>query len=161
MGHDNVRNVIVHRITELIGDCILLRGQQVVAASHKAQQLAVGLAFDEESAHGGGQVSAAVQSNDPVIGRFSGGEEERFELPRLHFLGDVVGDHFEVGLLFVLFVHLLHQLLSRLHTNHNVSILRSQILYGEMYMGRLRRKCIPVPHQCPQSCESRSPSKRR
>lgn len=131
MGHDNVRNVVVHGITELSRDCILLRGQQVVAASHKAQQLAVGLAFDEESAHGGGQVSAAVQSNDSVIGRLGGGEEERFELLRLHFLGDVVGDHFEVGLPFVLFVHLFHQLPSRFHTNHIVPILRSQILYNE------------------------------
>ena len=74
VGRDDVRNIIVHGITELRGDCIFLRGQQVVTASHKAKQFAVRLALDEESAHGGGQISTAMESNDSIIRLFCGVE---------------------------------------------------------------------------------------
>ena len=58
--HHDVGDVVVHGIAVGGGGGVLLRREQVVAASDEAQHLATRSALSEETAHGGGQIAAAM-----------------------------------------------------------------------------------------------------
>ena len=117
MRHHDVGDVVIHGIAVGGGSGVLLRCEEVVAASDEAQHLAARTALDEETAHGGRQIATAMQADNPVtrLDTLSlrqrvngGGEEKRFQLLGLHLLRDVIGDHSEVRLALVLLVHLRH-----------------------------------------------------
>lgn len=64
--HHDVGDIVVHGIAVGDGGGVLLRREQVVAASDEAQHLATRSALGEETAHGGRQVAAAMQADEPV-----------------------------------------------------------------------------------------------
>lgn len=99
--------------------------------------------LDEQATHGGGEVSATVQTDETVVGNghvethafagsLFGDEDEPLQVPGFQTFEDVVGDHVEV-VCCILAIHLLHQLRLRLHTDHRVLILAGEKLWwGEM-----------------------------
>lgn len=110
--------------------------EQIVAAANEGEKSAMGVCFDEQATHGGGEVAAAMQTDEAIIGRvyahtftgvLIGGKEEVFQVASFQTFEDVVGDHVEVVCCF-LTIHLLNQLRLRFHTDHRVLILSGEKL---------------------------------
>lgn len=97
--------------------------------------------LDEQATHGCREVSAAVQTDETVVGNgriethaftgsLFGDEDEPLQVPGFQTFEDVVGDHAEV-VRCLLAIHLLHQLRLRLHADHRVLILAGEKLWWE------------------------------